>query len=229
MPPAHCWICGSIANSAEHMIKRSDLKLVLGDLTRGKPFHMHTAQSINRPIQSINSKSLKIPNSICIPCNTRLTQPYDKAWETLSSFLQARAFPAGASFDIKTVFPDQTAKKMVAFHLFFTKLFGCYAAAHQIPVDFAKMSIAVRQGTPFRNTYSKILYFKNRPGSIEASISDAKAALTLSGECAFATFFYQVHDVVIQVIYALPNEHREGLKGAWHPRNRNLKFRIGEL
>jgi hypothetical protein len=38
------------------------------------------------------------------------------------------------------------------------------------------------------------------------------------GKVCFATWFYNVGDLSVNVMYALPGEHRQGLESAWHPR-----------
>jgi hypothetical protein len=38
------------------------------------------------------------------------------------------------------------------------------------------------------------------------------------GQCAFATWLYEVGNLWVNVIYAIEGEKREGLLNAWHPR-----------
>lgn len=38
------------------------------------------------------------------------------------------------------------------------------------------------------------------------------------GKMYFATWFYNVGDLAVNVMYALPGEQRQGLEVAWHPR-----------
>ena len=39
----------------------------------------------------------------------------------------------------------------------------------------------------------------------------------LDGKVAFATWFYNVGDLAVNVMYALPGEQRQGLEVAWQP------------
>ena len=50
-----------------------------------------------------------------------------------------------------------------------------------------------------------------------AGASDIDTA-QMDGKVAFATWFYNVGDLAVNVMYALPGERRQGLEGAWHPR-----------
>jgi hypothetical protein len=73
-----CWICGSEANSGEHVIKASDLKDVFGNITQKNPIYTHTRLRKNQPIRGIKSDTLKYSARICARCNNELTQPHDR-------------------------------------------------------------------------------------------------------------------------------------------------------
>ena len=142
--PKPCWICGVIADSGEHMIKRSDLKDALG----GGPYRFHTAEKRNTIMQGPNAKIIK-SFTICAKCNNQLSQPYDKAWETFSKYLQASdrivATP-GNNIKLKNIFPGKIHDSMLFVHLFFVKLFGCRIAEENIPINldlFSKSFLSI--------------------------------------------------------------------------------------
>jgi hypothetical protein len=41
------WICGSPADSGEHVVKRSDLKSLVGVVSQSDPLYIHTAKRRN--------------------------------------------------------------------------------------------------------------------------------------------------------------------------------------
>lgn len=50
-----------------------------------------------------------------------------------------------------------------------------------------------------------------------AGSSDVEVAM-LDGICAFATWFYHIGNLWVNVMYAIDGERRDGLVHAWHPR-----------
>lgn len=44
------------------------------------------------------------------------------------------------------------------------------------------------------------------------------ATAQVDGKVAFATWFYNVGNLAVNVMYALPGRQRQGLEVAWHPR-----------
>ncbi len=71
-----CWICGSDADSREHLIKASDLKAVFGVITQKKPIYTHTKLQKNQPIGGSTSDKLKYGARICARCNSWREYPH---------------------------------------------------------------------------------------------------------------------------------------------------------
>src|SRR5690348_3296635 len=85
-----CWICGGPdATTREHKIKRSDLKQVFGDFDQADPHYWMSVKGI-KSVGSLNANILKMGIRICEECNSARTQPHDRAWETLSAWLNGR-------------------------------------------------------------------------------------------------------------------------------------------
>lgn len=84
-----CWICNkNIANSCEHIIKKSDMKLFYGHGSyKGDTSPVHTKNSISNKIQGANSKHIKYKASICSECNGRFSQPFDIAYEKFIKYV----------------------------------------------------------------------------------------------------------------------------------------------
>src|SRR5437899_2464458 len=75
-----CWICGvNDANSGEHMIKKSDLRDVLGNPTQARPFYFYKFDLKARAVGSLKADILKSAAPMCAHCNNTRTQPHDLA------------------------------------------------------------------------------------------------------------------------------------------------------
>jgi hypothetical protein len=152
---ALCWICkAEEATTREHRSKRSDLKAVLGD--RGS-LYLHNDLRRNRKVQSINSTLVMFSASICNTCNSGRTQPYDRAWETLSDALRTRkpAIKPGDIIRADRIFPYKTSEQMRNVHLFFAKWLGCEIVESNIPVSpgIDTAAQAIIQGKPHPNIW----------------------------------------------------------------------------
>ncbi len=80
----HCWICGSIAETGEHMIKVSDLRDLFGHTTTKTPLYRKVNNEHPEIVQGSNSPKLKFQNKLCAECNNARTQLHDRSWEALA-------------------------------------------------------------------------------------------------------------------------------------------------
>lgn len=220
-----CWICGvEDAQTREHLAKASDIKSFFGKPSRAKPFYFHTSDRTGRlrkrtvRIGSVKSDTLKFAHRICETCNSKRTQPYDYAWEHASAQLRAalpRLRQAG-SFRAEWLFPYDTRRHMRRLHLYFTKLFGCIAVEGNIPVDVAALAKALIDGRPHPHIHLAFGFLNLHVAAIGGS--DVHADLLPDGRVVFASWLYHVGDLAVNVMYALPNEQRQGLVHSWQPR-----------
>jgi hypothetical protein len=111
-------------------------------------------------------------------------------------------------------------------HLYFAKLFGCLVVEGAIPIDIAPFAEAVVGGQPHPHLY---LAFGHLPLPIEMAGGSDVHTEQLNGEVAFASWLYNVGDLAVNVMYALPGEHRYGLEVAWHPRMGAQRLRFTEF
>ena len=221
IPPATCWICGDPATSGEHGTKRSDLRDAFGAVTQGNPLFLHNAQRRNRRVGSLNAEVLKLPAKLCPHCNNTRTQPHDLAWEKLSAGLRAWTPTLRPESIVwpKRIFGADRVREMLNVHLYFVKLFGCHIAGNNIPIDIKGFAAAIMKGKPHPDVYLKFgcgRLFNGKPllGMTDMWITPAPPGRLST----FATWFYDLEFVGINVLYAKPGEKREGLVGAWHPR-----------
>ena len=219
-----CWICGAEeAATREHMAKASDLKAMFGKPSQRAPLFLSASDrpgmSIRRNLRvgSLKSDTLKFVHRICLSCNSARTQPYDYAWEHCSRELRA-AMPrllARGTFRGNWLFPYDTRRAMRSVHLYFAKLFGCLVVEGGIPIDTISLADAITSGQPHPHLY---LTFGQLAMPVETVGGSDIATAQVDGKVAFATWFYNVGDLAVNVMYALPGEQRQGLEVAWHPR-----------
>lgn len=211
-----CWICGNDATTGEHKTKASDLRAEFPDVTQKKPIFLHTGQEKNQKIGSVKSDKLKFNARICAECNNVRTANYDRAWESLSKFLREKDPPInnGDLICLDKVFSDSVARSMLDVHLFFVKLFGCIIIDNGLPIDIVPFSEAIMCQKP----HPKVYIAFGPALDLGTGSTDMHVAINnLNGKCAFATWFYIVGSVLVNVVYAEPNERRQGLIDAWHP------------
>ena len=234
-PPASqaansCWICGGPANSGEHKTKRSDLKAVFGKPTQVEPIFYHDNSRKNRPVKSLDAKFLKSPDRICQYCNNARTQPHDLAWERLSAFIMDNSHVTpGTLLRANRVFPYDACQQMLNVHLFFAKVFGCLILEGNLGIDVTGFSKAILETRAHPDMYLKF----GRPAQeerITVGRSDVWAwPPTTQASVRFATWFYSLPHLWVNVMFAMPGQQREGLLGAWHPSRASKRLSIADF
>jgi hypothetical protein len=204
---------------------------LFGKPSTRKPLFLSVSDRNGMPIRrnlrvgSLKSDKLKFAHRICIACNSTRTQPYDYAWEHCSRELRA-AMPrllTRGSFRANWLFPSDTRRAMRNVHLYFTKLFGCLVVEDGIPIDTTPLAEAITRGQPHPYLY---LAFGQLAMPVEMAGGSNIDALQVDCKVAFATWFYNVGDLAVNVMYALPGEKRQGLEVAWHPRMGTQRLRF---
>lgn len=219
--PLPCWICGDAATTGEHKTKRSDLRSAFGVPTQRHPLHLHDGERRNRRVGSLDAKVLKSPGRMCARCNNARTQPHDRAWERLSEAMRTRTPPLEPGDVVRTnrIFRYDTAREMLNVHLYFVKLFGCHIAGHGIPLDIGGFARSILDQTAHPFVYLKFGCGRMFGGRLMMGMSDMWLAPSAPGTPSrFATWFYDLGAVSINVMLAVDGEQRQGLVGSWHPR-----------
>ena len=213
-----CWICGDEANSGEHLIKASDLSSMFGHVTQKSPLFFHTDQKRNQPIGGIKSDKLKYRARLCARCNNERTQQHDRAWENLSKYLRERKPPIkpGMTVRLDRAFPGSVSKSMLAVHLYFLKLFGCLIVENSIPIHIDQFSQSILHGMPHPKVWLAFWTGLQHPNIKHVGCSQVETT-QLGGRVTFASWFYVIDKLAVNVMYAEPGEHRRGLFHAWHP------------
>ena len=226
-----CWICGDPATTGEHKTKRSDLRSVFGIPTQSNPLYVHDAEKRNRRVGSLDAKVLKSPGRICPHCNNARTQPHDRAWEKLSAALRTRtpAIAPGSIVRTNQILRCDTAREMLNVHLYFVKLFGCHIAGNGIPLDITGFADAIMNEKAHPCVYLKFGCGRMFAGKPMTGMSDMwLTPAPPGGTSTFATWFYDVETVGINVMFAVAGEKRQGLVGAWHPRQGTTRLTMAD-
>lgn len=225
-----CWICGDEGHTGEHLVKASDLRSFFGKFSQKAPIYFHSSGKRNIPVGSIKSDRFKSKAKICTRCNSSVTQPYDKAWEKLSSYLRGN-FPqisARGKIDLSKVFPGATRQALLNVHLYFVKLFGCLIEEHNIPIDITPFAYAIKTRTAHKSIY---LAFGPRLGTVKHKFAGVTPidAVNKAGVTVFASWFYIVGDIAVDIIYSDDAEYMRVIRNYWHPNNAGKILRLSQF
>lgn len=211
-----CWICGNPADSREHKVKASDVRQFFGRVTRDSPIYYQGGPNSNIPVGSAKSKRLKTDSVICRRCNDTLTVPYDRAWETLSSFIFKHwdAIKKRRRVKLQRVFPGNTRRQSANVQLFFAKPFGCRIINDKMPIDIEWFSRSVANGIPHPDLYLTFTIATFSPRLSEYAALSQVHALQKGGVCQRATWYCTLGEFSVQVTWALP-DHKHGLSKTW--------------
>lgn len=93
----------------------------------------------------------------------------------------------------------------------------------------ASLSASILAGKMSPYIYLKFGIDKDEMMAKMIGMSDLwTATLAADNSCAFATWFYEVGKLAVNVMYAIKGERRDGLAGAWHPSSGTNRFVIAD-
>lgn len=223
-----CWICGGVADSAEHMVKSSDFRSVFGRVTQQSPVYLHTLLRKNVPIKGAGAESLKFAPSLCAYCNNTRTQPHDRAWEALSTATRQHVPPLRRNdpLPLQKAFVGKANDAMLSVHLYFVKLLGCYSVQHGVPLPLNSFAVAILGGYPYPNLFLRFFALPFVAGRANV-IVDHVQAVHRGNMVVGATWSYVVGSIGVQVTYREPELTRDGVSYGWHPDDVELLLRMG--
>jgi hypothetical protein len=135
-----CWICGSPADSAEHIFKARDLKRFFandGYTPEAMPYRF--SGHGHRRIPGPKSDRIKYPKIICRRCNNERTSRSDKAYNRMSDWLNLRQSDHSiAAIDLLEIFGPTFSESVEELRRFFAKSLGCriVASGSILPAEF---------------------------------------------------------------------------------------------
>ena len=213
-----CWICGAFADSSEHMVKASDIRGVYGRITNTKPVFRHSREYRNEVIPGSKSDKLKFAPSLCTYCNSTRTQPHDRAWERFSGYLRERTphITAGARIPVKEIFHTDCQVSMKRVHLYFVKLFGCYAVEYKVPLPINHFALCILNENPNPNLRLSFVHISQASPKYGILVNHINA-LNVGGKTVSASWFYIVGVVGVLLSYTEPGHPRLNKHNGWHP------------
>jgi len=228
----HCWICGEEADSREHRIKRSDIKQILGEASQSKPIYVHDDKQRNKKIQSTNAKIFKGEKDLCAKCNNELTQPYDKAWERLSSYLNSNwsTILDNGGFRMSKAFPYKSRIGMLGVHLYFAKLFGCAIKEGIASMDIKQLADGIKSFETVPNFWLAIgptpgAKYMNTVGRTNLVIASDKK----DNKEVAATQLYTYGDFSILIEFSTTTDIVYDSPNNWHPTRGTKIFGLSKL
>lgn len=219
-----CWICGDIAETGEHEIKASDLKLTFGKIDQKTPIYWLSSGKGFNEVGSFKSDKLKFPNRLCKKCNNERTQPYDRAWEKLSKVLkrEVKGKTIQGYIDLNREFPSEDKDALVRhIQLYFVKIFGCFMSKGRVPIDLSRMAKNLLEDTACESIYLIVLSILERRPSV--GLSDIRT-LQIDGKTVVACFLYMVGEVVVSVYYDPLKRDKSTIRKSLHPRSHGMKI-----
>ena len=215
----NCWICGNTANSGEHMIKASDLRLFFPSLSQKNPIlHQTDNGKITKKIGTAKSKYLHYSAKICTHCNNVKTSDHDKSWAVLSTFLYKN--PGLKELSFTDVWGEAYKQNMLNVHLYFVKLLGCAIKSFQtknssIPLKLEYLAESILKGIGNRNI---LLSFHNTEHQKYTALSDLCIEFhPRTGNIIYCCFFYIIGPYAIKIAYASFDRLYRGMDLAWLP------------
>lgn len=182
-----CWICGRVANSAEHVFKARHLKRFFDQGGYGfdaAPLHFHS-QGYNR-IPGPKSKRMKYSKLICSTCNSEATSDFDRTYDRLFDwFMTQQNNYAITHLNFREIFGAASASRISAVRRYCAKSLGCriLASGAVLPSNFPNpvtglnislLQFSICRSEPFRNfeNYKPNLLEKSMgKGSLHANLS----------------------------------------------------------
>ena len=136
-----CWICGGLANTREHKFKKSDL--IRSSTTWAaddQPYFVGGGGM--RLIPSPNAKIATFGKVLCGDCNSARTQPFDRAYETFSRWVNdaQEGIMTMPHLDFTAIYGTDFQDSVLNLQRYFIKHLGCRLASdrYEIPAGFAQ-------------------------------------------------------------------------------------------
>ena len=155
----YCWICKTVADSAEHRIKKSDLVTLYGSGSyKGESAVVLIREGQEIPIQGPNSKFVKYQKNLCSKCNNEFTQPFDKAYECFITYIRQNKdlIIKRRLIDFQDVYGEEFEVGQCNLYKYFVKSLGCRLsnANYPIPEDLPALLPTRPFKTRLRITFS---------------------------------------------------------------------------
>lgn len=226
-----CWICGGVADTREHMIKASDIRSVFPAIGKNNPAYINYQKGeVRKTVYAAKSKSLTYKNKICSRCNNDLTQPYDKAWESLSSYIKILKPSANCNctINLSNVFPATVRSSMKDVQLYFCKMFGCMVSDYKVPFDLTEVASCLLNRKSYNNI-ELLLVGNSGHTKKKMALITPMTAVSMCNKIQYVFWLYNVNVFSVVVAYSAGIGSVPGFKFGWHPDRVGKKVTIQAL
>ncbi len=133
----NCWMCGNIANSKEHKIKKSLLKKIFSEDFENKNM-IHIKYGVESKLPGPNSDKIKFKKVICEKCNNDKTQNHDKAFDIFINYLidNTKYINKKRMLNFEKIYGDDFVKEQLNLYKYFVKIIGCDLSENDFNVPF---------------------------------------------------------------------------------------------
>ena len=156
---------------------------------------------------------------LCVYCNDVASQPYETAWQCLSTYLLKHwnEIVTRGSFDLAKAFSKEISMQALQVHLHFVKVMGCKLKSEGIEVDLTSFSAALTDCTPHPEVTLLVADSRVARGALLSHQSDI-SVLRRAAEVHSALWTYLTHPVAIKVCYIKTGAPVHPPVGSpWHP------------
>jgi len=225
-----CWICGELATTNEHIVKASDVRGYFGEVSPSRPVYRNNNQITNKKVQSAKSKLLTFEKTkLCASCNNERTQPFDKAWETLSEYLRGNWIyvKKHKKLNLGKVYKGKKSNA-IYLQLYFVKLFGCMAKEYEIPFEYDLVSRSLLERLPIKRVY---LVFGETPAQMVRKFAMLTPVYTYgsSTKLISAVWIYTLGELSVKVMYTINAGDHKPVQGMWHPSKNSKILKLGPI
>jgi hypothetical protein len=164
--PRLCLMCGAVADSREHKFKRSDLLRSSRGFSPGQAVFLGAGGF--QPIQGPNSRLVKLGKVLCQDCNTTRSQPYDRAYERLSTWLvnEDKNLQQREEIDFRQVYGDIFEVETINLLHYFAKHLACRIADLGCDVpESLRNALTSTDVAPFSTSFAVNVTWSGLPGA----------------------------------------------------------------
>ena len=185
-----CWICDSLADTREHVIKQSDIRRLFGrgPYPKGNRLKRTDQNKKKKLIQSEDSVHIKYQKSLCKECNSSRSQPWDEAYDQFMEYILSHESELKRirKVDFKEMVKGDIGNFAKNLYSYFIKAFGCQLREHgqNPPLELSdyllgrrnntnlKISFAVYESIP-QNLTSPMIQIHNLEGDFDNLLKKA--------------------------------------------------------
>ncbi|MFZ1114649.1 MAG: hypothetical protein WAN44_02350 [Propionibacteriaceae bacterium] len=136
-PSGTCWWCEERpATTGEHKFKRTDLARLMGEddlLLWGDGADLREVRG-KRGITRDRYGVVKFPKSLCETCNSKRSQPFDRAYDVYSTFVNGTWLRIMPGVDFREIFGSDWLEWTLDLARYYGKHFGCRMVRAGVPV-----------------------------------------------------------------------------------------------